>query len=205
MRHNIHNHPVLVQWDSSRWPDETSDSLGIYSYTICNLQKAERDGQNQYRPAMCKVCRESKQTPHGKRDHTAPVRDSCQPGHGSQKPAPTQGCARAFICTGQQKNKKKPDNWQIAFLSFSHGVRHMAGRLVSLDVPRLLKPTQTRNSYKNDRKHRVRGITQELREGYVSLGRSCTTWCNQLYPKQGERNPKPPIPHRAGNQPPEHP
>jgi len=142
MRRYVHNHPVLVQQDSARRPSETSDSLGIYSYTICNLQKAERDSQNQHCPAMRKVCGQWEQTSRGKRDCAAPISDSCQPGHGSQKPDVTQGCARAFICIGQNKKKKSQKTWQTLFLPFPHGGGHAAGRSVSLDVPRLLKPTQ---------------------------------------------------------------
>ena len=194
MRHCIHNHPVLVQWNSSRWPDETSDSLGIYSYTICNLQKAERGGQNQYRPAMRKACRELEQTPCGKRDHTAPMRDTCQPGHSSRKPAATQGCARVFTCIGQKKLGRlcfrlspmaldtRQEGW---CLWMSPGCSNPPG-----------------DSHKTDRKHGVRGITAQLREGNASHSSGCTTWCNQLYPKHGERDAQSPSPRRAGSHPP---
>lgn len=70
-------------------------------------------------------------------------------------------------------------DWQTPFQSSPHSTGQVAGRSVSPDVPRLLNPTQRK--HKMERKCGVRDITAELREGTVSHGSSCTTWCNQLY------------------------
>lgn len=80
--------------------------------------------------------------------------------------------------------KKKP--WQTPFLPFPHGAGHVAGTLVSLDVPRLLKSTRTQPQNPNT------GLEEELGEGNVSHSRGWMSWCNQLYPKNsGSRTPSP--------------
>ena len=121
-------------------------------------------------------------------------RDTCQPGHSSQKPATTQGCARVFTCIGQKKlgrlcfrlSPTAPDTRQEGWcLWMSPGCSNPPG-----------------DSHKTDRKHGVRGITAQLREGNASHSSGCTTWCNQLYPKHGERDPQSPSPRRAGSHPP---
>lgn len=189
MKRCVHNHPVLFQWDRSRWPEETSDSLGTCSCTICNLQKAERDGQNQYRPAVRQVCGESEQTPCGKRDPAAPItaRENQPPPRMCQslyRHWPTKPGSHRLRLSPTVLGRRR----ECLHLWMSAGCSNPPG-----------------DSYKPHRDGGVRGVTAQLREGNASPGGGCVTQWNQLYPKHGERDPECPSPRRVGNRPREHP
>lgn len=193
MRHCVHNHPAFVLWDSTRWPDETSNSLGMYSYTICNLQKAEGDCQNQYRPAMCKVCRESEQ----KRDCTAPTGDSCQPGCSSRKPDVTQRCARVFICTSQKQTGRHRFCLSPMVLDMQQEYLHL------WMSPSCSNPPG--DSYKTDREYGARAIAGELREGNASRGGAVRPGVTSSAQNMGSGTPSPQRLAGLGTSPREHP